>query len=158
MGGAVFPPCCLTWDQTMVKVVKIIATSFKSTWAPTVVFSAPDPTAGHCWPMPPLETPGHSQASLGQSLLESLLLTPGFWCTQSFVYALQESVSPVLWKSCNEILWTFKVRFLAILSPLLDPQVGKSAVGLRTFMAVWEILWCNCSQVCESPTPVLYWD
>ena len=45
--------------------------------------------------MPPLETPGHSQASLGQSLLESLLLTPGFWCTQSFVYALQESVSPV---------------------------------------------------------------
>ena len=26
--------------------------------------SAPDPTAGHCQPTPPLETPEHSQASL----------------------------------------------------------------------------------------------
>ena len=25
--------------------------------------------------------PGHSQASLGQSLVGSLLLSPGFWCT-----------------------------------------------------------------------------
>ena len=23
MGRAVFPPCCLTWDQTMVEVIKI---------------------------------------------------------------------------------------------------------------------------------------
>ena len=42
--------------------------------------------------------PGHSQASLGQSLVECLLLFPGSWCRQSFVYALQESVSPVLCK------------------------------------------------------------
>ena len=45
--------------------------------------------------MPLLETPGHSQASLGQSLLGSLLFSPGSWCTQVFVCALQESVSPV---------------------------------------------------------------
>ena len=25
MGGAVFPPCCLIWDQTMVEVMKIMA-------------------------------------------------------------------------------------------------------------------------------------
>ena len=42
--------------------------------------------------------PGHSQASLGQSLVGSLLLFPGSWCRQSFVCALQESVSPVLCK------------------------------------------------------------
>ena len=42
----------------------------------TIVFSAPDPKAGHCQPMPLLETPGHSQASLVQSLLRSLLLSP----------------------------------------------------------------------------------
>ena len=30
--------------------------------------SVPDPVAGHCRPMPLPETPGHSQASLGQSL------------------------------------------------------------------------------------------
>ena len=54
-------------------------------------------------PMPPLETPGHSQASLAQSLVGTLLLSPGSWCTQGFVCALQESVSPVLWKFCNQI-------------------------------------------------------
>ena len=34
----------------------------------SAVFSAPDPSAGHCRPTPPPETPGHSCASLGQSL------------------------------------------------------------------------------------------
>ena len=44
------------------------------------------------------ESPGHSWKSLGQSLVGSLLLSPGSWCTQGFVCALQESVSPVLCK------------------------------------------------------------
>ena len=35
-------------------------------------------------------------ASLGQSLVRSLLLSPGSWCIQGSVCALQESVSPVL--------------------------------------------------------------
>ena len=43
----------------------------------TVVFSAPDPTAGHCQPMSSLETPGHPQASLAQSLVGTLPLSPG---------------------------------------------------------------------------------
>ena len=108
---AMFPPCCLTWDQTMVEVMKIMATSFKRSHAPTATLSAPDPEAGHHWPMTPLETPGHSQASLGQSLVGSLLLPPGSWCTQGFVCALQESVSPVLWKLCNKIPLASKVKF-----------------------------------------------
>ena len=36
--------------------------------------------------------------TLGQSLVGSLLLSPGFRCTQGFVCPLQESVSPVLCK------------------------------------------------------------
>ena len=48
--------------------------------------------------MPLPETFGHSQASLGQSLVRSLLFSPGSWCAQGFVCALQESVSPVLYK------------------------------------------------------------
>ena len=48
--------------------------------------------------MPPLETLGHSQIRLGQSLVGSLLLSPGSWCTQVSVCALQESFSPVLCK------------------------------------------------------------
>ena len=57
------------------------------------VLSAPNPEAGHDRPTPPLKTLGHSWASLGQSLLWSLLLSYGSWCTHGSVCALQESVS-----------------------------------------------------------------
>ena len=50
-------PYSLAWGQTMVRVME---TSFKRTYAKTVVFRAPDPTAGHCRLMPLPETPGHS--------------------------------------------------------------------------------------------------
>ena len=98
MGGAVFPSCCLTWCQTMLEVMKIMGISFKRSRACTATLSAPHATPGHHQLTPPLETPGPSWASLGQSLVESLLLSPGFWCTQGFFCAFQESVSPVLCK------------------------------------------------------------
>ena len=41
------------------------------------------------------------RASLGQSLLGSLLLSPGSWFAQVFVCALQEPVSPVLCNFCQ---------------------------------------------------------
>ena len=41
----------------------------------------------------------------------TLLLSPRSWCTQDFVCALQESVSLVLWKFCNQIPLAFKVKF-----------------------------------------------
>ena len=47
-----------------------------------VPVSAPNPVPGHRRPTPPLETAGYSQASLGQSLVGSLLLSPGSWCTR----------------------------------------------------------------------------
>ena len=82
----------------MVEVMKIMATSFKTPCAHTAALCAPNPAAGHCQPTPLPETPGHSGASLGQSLVRSLLLSPGCWYTQGFVCSLQESVSPVLCK------------------------------------------------------------
>ena len=63
-----------------------------------LLLSAPNPAAGHHWPMHPPQPPRHTQASLGQSLIGSLLLSPGSWYTQGFVCALQESVSLVLCK------------------------------------------------------------
>ena len=66
-------------------------------WLPGVV-SAPDTVTGHSQPTSLPETPGHSQDSLDQSLVGSLLLSPGSWCTQSFVCDLQECVSAVLCK------------------------------------------------------------
>ena len=70
-------------------------TSFKRSHAGTTNLSAPNPAADNCWPMHLPETPGHSWASLGQSLVGSLLLSPKSWCAQVSVCALQESVSPV---------------------------------------------------------------
>ena len=67
------------------------------------LFSVYDSATGHSQPTLLPETPGHLQASLGQSLVGSVLLSPGSWCTQGFVCALQESVSPVLCKCYNQI-------------------------------------------------------
>ena len=61
----------------MVEVMKIMATSFKRSHAHTATLSTCNPAAGHRQPIPLLETPGHSRASLGQSLVGSLLLSPG---------------------------------------------------------------------------------
>ena len=63
-----------------------------------------NPAACHCQPIPLLETPGHSQASL----VQSREVTDPFswvWHPQVSFCALQESVSPVLckfwWLSCR---------------------------------------------------------
>ena len=69
----------------------------------------PNPAADHCQPTP--ETPGPSQTSLAQSLVGSLLFPPGSWCAQGFLCDLQESVFPVLYKFCNQIPVTSKVKF-----------------------------------------------
>ena len=105
-----FPPCSLSRGQTMTRVMAVTVTSFRRTPDSTVVSSAPDPTADHCQPTPPPETPGHSQASLAQSPVGTLLLCPGSWCSHAFVCALQESVSPVLWKFYNQIPLAPKVK------------------------------------------------
>ena len=54
------PPPLFTWGQTLVKVMKKMATSFKRSHACTAKLSAPNPAAGHHRPTPPAETPGHS--------------------------------------------------------------------------------------------------
>ena len=121
-------------------------TSFQRAYSRTVVFSVSDPTAGHCRPKPPQEVPRKSQASLTQSSVGSLLLSPGSWCTQGLVCALQESVFPVLWKFCNQLPLAFKVKFPRG-SQSLCSQAGKSAVGPRTGTTVGKLLWYSCSPV-----------
>ena len=84
IGGAVFAPCYLASDQTMVEVMQTMTTCFKRSHAGTATLSGPDPAAGD------------SQASLGQSLVASLL-----HCS---VCALQESVSSGLRKFCKSCI------------------------------------------------------
>ena len=102
-----------------------------------VVVIALDPAAGHCQPTPLLETPGHSQACLAQSLVGSFLLSPGSWYAQTFVVP-----------SKSLFTWGFSVLW-----PV--PQAEKPVVGPRTFATVQELLWYNCSPVCESSAPWL---
>ena len=40
MGRALFPPSSLTWDQTMVQVMRIMVTSFKRSHAPSATLNA----------------------------------------------------------------------------------------------------------------------
>ena len=58
--------------QTMVEVMKIMATSFKRSQTHTATLGAPDPSAGHHWPMPPSETPGHTYGQIWVSFLWGL--------------------------------------------------------------------------------------
>ena len=125
----------------MVGVMAVMPTSFKRIYAHTVVFSALDPEAGHCQPKPLPETPGHSQASLFWGHC-SLLLVPGahkVFFVPSKTLFLQPHGSSVI-----KSHWPLKSNYLGILSPLADPQVGKSVVGPSTFLTVF----CSLSVVC----------
>ena len=136
MDGAVFLPCHLTWGQTMAEVMRIMATSFKRSQACSATLSVWDSAAGHCQPTPLLKIPGHSWSSLGQSLLGSQLLSPGSWCTEGFVCAIQETVSP----SC-------------VSPPILTlTYTGSSMVGLMVTSSrktCHTKVWCT-----QTPDPV----
>ena len=96
-------------------LMKIMVTSFKRSHACTATLSTPNPAAGHHLPTAPPETPGHSWAYLGQSLVDSLFLSPGSWWAQRFVYALQDFVSAVLskfWWLYNDVNGDLPVGFM----------------------------------------------
>ena len=150
MGMSVLPVCCLAWGQTMVGIMAVMATSFKRIFACTVVVSVPDTAAGHRWHMHPLETPGLSQANLTQSLVWTLLLSPGFWCAQGFVCALQKSLSPVCGSSVINSQWPPKANSLGVLSPFPTSSCWEIYLDPRAFLTVWEFIWYNCSTVCGS--------
>ena len=79
-----------------------MVTSFKRSHAWTAKLSVPNLAAGHT---PPLETPGNSQASLGQTFVGSLLLSPGSWCTM-FCLCPPSTYFPVLckfWQLCGGV-------------------------------------------------------
>ena len=62
-GWGCVPSLLFTRGQTMVQVMKIMATSFKRFHAHTATFTAPSPAAAHHQPASLLETPGHSRVS-----------------------------------------------------------------------------------------------
>ena len=122
--------------------------------ARTVVFSALDPTSGHCQPTTQLENPGHSQASLAQSLVVSLHLSSGFWYAQGFVCALQESISPVLWKICNQIPLAFEVKFpVGSQSLCWIPSLGNLMWALE-LLQQWENSCFGAQKIKSAPVSI----
>ena len=118
---------------------------------------------------PPPETPGHSQASLGQSLVGSLLFSPGSWCTQGFVCALQKSVSPVLCKfwqlyggvNCDLLqqgLCHSQVCFMQSLCPCGRPLLTHTSTGdtqtLKGRSSTVSVESPGAHKVCLSPLSV----
>ena len=67
--------------DSSVPLMKMMVTSFKRSHACTAARSASNPAAGHRQPTPPPETSGHLQASLGQSLVWSLVHTRFCLCS-----------------------------------------------------------------------------
>ena len=144
MGGAVFPPCYLTWGQTMVEVMEIMVTSFKMSHAHTATLSVPSSATGHRQPTSPPETPGHSRASLDQPLVGLLLLSPGSWCTQGFICA-SKRVSPVLYKFWRLYggWWWPPPRGFMLYPALLHPE----PLPLQQSTAHLHLLWRRSNTV-----------
>ena len=152
---AVFRACCLNWDQTMVWVMKVIGTAIKRTWASTLVFSANHLATSHSWTMPLPESPGLSKASLALSLVGTLFLTLGFWCTQGFVCALQQSVSG-LSKFYNQIPLAFKVKFSGDSQSLCWIPGWEICSGPRTSLTVQKFLRNNYQAICKLYSRLIY--
>ena len=87
---------------------------------------------------------------LGQSLVRSLLLPPWVLVHTRFCLCPLRICFPILWKLCDQIHWPPKS------TPLPEPQVGKSVMGPRTLLTVWEFLWYNFSAVCGLSAQQLY--
>ena len=129
---------------------------FKRSHAGTATLSAPNLAAGHCIPTPLPETPGHSWASVGQSLVGSLLLSPGSQSTQGSVCALQESVFPVLCKfwwlsggvNCNllqEGLCHTQIYCTQSPCPWSSPLLTGTSTGdihTQFWLSFWGGVWC----------------
>ena len=75
MGGAVFPPCHLP-GPNYGGCNEDNGNVLQRSHACIGTLSAYHPAAGHHQPTPPLVSPGHSWASLGQSFVGSLPLYP----------------------------------------------------------------------------------
>ena len=92
-GWSCVPSLLFTWDQTMVEVMKIMATSFKRTHACTATLSAPNPAAGPHQPRALSEAPRHSRQVWVNLLWGhcSFLLGPG---AHKFLFVPSKNLFP----------------------------------------------------------------
>ena len=132
MSGAVFPPCCLTWDQTIVEVMKIMVTSFWRSCAYTATLSAPtlqQATADSHLPWRLLDTHrefwvsllwGHGSILLGSGACKILSVPSKSLFPQSYVNSVIKSRSILpIYLSVPLFFFFFLSQFWLILLSLL---------------------------------------
>ena len=127
----------------------------------------PDPVAGHRQPTPLLETSGHSQATQGQSLVGSLLLSPGSWCTQGSLCALRESVFQFWWLygGVNGDLFQESLCHIQVYCtkspcpygrPLLTHTFARDS-QTQFWLSLCGVSGCLCPQGLFEPSEHLWW-
>ena len=145
MGGAVFPPCCLTWGQTMVEVMKIMATSFKRSHAllHSVPLTLKQATVNPSLHQRLLDTPRQVWVSLLWGHC-SYRLGPGVHKVQFMIWATVNS------KSC--FCWLHRA------SPSMAADYNQSDLGIdRLVMPMcWSLLLC-CWKRVFAMTSVFSW-
>ena len=96
------------------------ATSFKSSWI-QCPWSCSQPLSTYASTRDTWTLTGKS----GSVTCGDMLLPSGSWCTWGFVCALQEPVSPVLWKFCSQVPLASKVKFSGSSQSLCQiPRLG----------------------------------
>ena len=139
MHAAVFPPCCLTWGQTM----KIMKDLLQKVLCRHCHAQCPQPCSR---PVPTHASARDSWTLMGKSgsvSLGSLLLSPGSWCTYSFVCVLQVSVSPVLckfWRLLMVGLVTTSSKRACAIPRSAVPRAPAPAAGHCWPVPLWEKL------------------
>ena len=130
-GQGCVPSLLFDLNSNYVEVMKIMVTSFKRSYVGNATLSGPNPAAGHHQPTLLPGTSGHSQASLGQSLVGSVLLSPGSWFAQGF-FVPSKSLFP---QSCVSsggcmvgFLATYSKRAYAIPRPTAPRAPAPAAV------------------------------
>ena len=146
MGWAVFPPYSLAWGQTIVGVMAISGHHLQMLMP--ACHGSEDCCSQCPWPWSrPLSTHAFTRESrtlTGKSGSVSFGVTAPFpWdlvCTR-FCCALQESVSLVLWKFCNQIPLAFQVKFpRGSQSLCLIPRLGSLLWALEVLQQQGHIL------------------
>ena len=108
-----------------------------------------DPADPHCWPTVLVQFPVQSTSPIIWVLVHTRLCL----CPPRL-----ESVPPVLWKSCNQIL-ALKVRFPGDFQSLCPaPRLGSLIMGFQTFTTMGELLWYYCFSLWVTHPAVMGFD
>ena len=116
----------LTWGQTMVEVMKIMANSFKRSHACTAALSASDPEAGHHWPTLHrrlLDSHAHVRISFFQDGLGKFRSQGSQVHPLKWTYPRSQHPYPGP-ESYKVVYWVSKFQIVKVIVFLIDVRIG----------------------------------